>query len=290
MILRQQLAFARVPQAYRPDFTVAGDEPLRLAPLDQVLFDRFTAEIEASAASCAALLTYHAACRSGFPVRLPDNRDAFTPYVPLTAAAVTESPFAALIDDVDRLLDVLVRELSRAKATMEQVLTGDLPERDKLPRAVAAAVDPLRCSANLLSFALADLATLLGRQGRAESEVALRRLRGTLRSAAQGGTPLLVDGQVMIPETEIVIRGMRRSVDSPARLWSYGRSWKVRLQNVSQGGYCVSGVRGVEPGDHARLILASGRELLGSIKWAEDNRAGVMLASRLMLADPLINR
>ncbi|MBX9927250.1 MAG: hypothetical protein K2Y05_12910, partial [Hyphomicrobiaceae bacterium] len=263
-----------------------------LSPDEQQLLERFSAEVEASAASCAVLMTYHAAADAGYSVRLPRPHETILPYVPLTVAAVIEAPFAVLVP-ASRL--AIIRELpthlDRAKAAMENVIAStDIPAHRKFADAIEAAMLPISISSACLAVVLDDLAGLAEFAERPVQRLSFRRLRGALLSALDGGTPLLSDGMIEIPDTSIVIRGMRRSVDLEAKFSSYGRAWRVRVVNISQGGYCISGVDGITPGSPARLQLPGGRILDGSVKWVDGARAGVRLGSRLLLADPLLNQ
>lgn len=287
MVLHQAFAHARSP--FRRSKI---DVEIVLSPDDQLLLERFISEIQEAAASCAVLMTYHSARRCGFAARLPRPHEAILPYIPLTTGAVASSAFAPFMVPANvSMLSALPYYLTQAKTTMEDVLSnpGASPHR-RFAQAVEAAAGPLCAAMTFLVVTLDDLAAISRLQGRDACEAALRRLRSTVASALDGGTPLLIDGEIEFPPTTITIRGMRRSVDMRAQLASYGRTWSVRVQNISQGGFCASGVHGIETNAPVKLTLSSGRELMGSVKWVDGFRAGVRLNSRLLMADPLINQ
>ncbi len=263
-----------------------------LSPDEQQLLERFTSEVEASAASCAVLLTYRSAAIGGYSVRLPRPHETILPYVPLTVAAVVEASFARLMPAPHvAIIRQLPVHLDGAKTAMEHVIAAlEIPAHRKFTDAIEAAISPLRVSSACLAVILDDLGGLPAFAERPVQRLSFRRLRGALLSALDGGTPLLSDGVIEFPDTSIVIRGMRRSVDLEAKFSSYGRAWRVRVINISQGGYCVVGVDGLPPGSPARLQLAGGRILDGSVKWVDGARAGIGLGSRLLLADPLLNQ
>jgi len=291
MVVQQALAFIGLnsPLDTGPQLRPAKTA---LLPHEDQLLDRFTAEIEAAAASCAVLLTYRTAAVCGYEARLPRPHETLLPYVPLTVPAVAESSFAREMTATRRsILRRMPDYLAQSKTAMEHVLGNvDIPAHNKLASAVEAGYEPLKAGAAFVTVTLDDLAGLPDFAHRPALTLSLRRLRGALLSALDGGTPLLTDGVIELPDTSIVIRGMRRSVDIEAKMSSYGRSWKVRVLNISQGGYCVSGADGLATGSVARLQLNGGRVLDGSVKWNDGNRAGVRLSSRLLLADPLLNQ
>jgi hypothetical protein len=284
MVLRRALAFARVPFA---DLAATPASPADLDPLDAALLDRFAIEIEAAAVSCAALLTLHAAEARGQPARLPDGQ-TLVPYIPLTFAAVATSAVGdQLRPDTVRLLDALPHLLSRAKSIVENLLFGQAPAEVELARGVGAAIEPLRTAATLLMYVVDDLA---GLRGARQLPAGFGDIARTLRIAIAGGAPLLTDGVVVLPATTIVMRGVRRSVDIPATLAAGARRTAVRMQNVSQGGYCVRGASDIAKGDRVRLTLAGGRTLAGRVEWTRGDLTGVRLDVTLPLSDPLINR
>jgi hypothetical protein len=289
MVFRQALAFVGASLANEAS---GVSSPLYLGPSDFKLLDQFCAEIQAASVSCAVLMTAHSAHRCGFVFQMPREHETLVPYVPLTTGAIASSGFSKRLSASNAsMLGAIPHYLSAAKSRMENVLHNDSgPAHDRFLRSVDVAIDPLRTASTFLLVTLDDLAEIADLEPQILDESALRKLRHMLQSALNGGTPLLINGEVQFPHTEITIRGMRRIVDIRAKLLSYGRAWRVRVHDVSQGGFCVVGVRGIEPGDPARLLLPSGRELVGQVRWIDNDRAGVRFNSRLLLGDPLINQ
>lgn len=259
---------------------------------EELLLERFTAEVEAASAVTAALLTHRSARYRGYPVKHARQLETIVPFVPLSMAAAAEANFAASFPASMR---ARIRELplllDDAKTAMETVLgSSEVAAFEKLDRAVEAATFPLQAAATILTGLLDELVVLPHLASRSATTLSLRRLRAAVTAAAGGATPLLVDGNISLPDTSIVIRGMRRSVDLEAKLSTYGQFWKARVVNISQGGYCVTGAKGLESGAKVQLKLDSGRILPGSVKWVDGDRAGIAFASRLLISDPLLNR
>lgn len=264
--------------------------------LETQLLARFTAEIKASAVSCSVLLTLHAAHLRGLPAQLPPPHVIIVPYIPMTVAAIAATSFAEDLPDGGRAIShALPYFLALTKTEMEHVMFTAPGSPDVFMRAIAAAISPLQSASKLLLLALGDLAAL-ARSGTttpeadAEQRKDIERIRADLAGALHGGTPLLRNGVVTIPATDIATRGVRRAVDFQARLDRGPLSWRVRVHNISQGGCGISGAMAIASGDCATLVIDTGRKLGGTIRWTDGQKAGFMFADTLLIADPLINQ
>lgn len=260
-----------------------------LSMQDTRLLERFTAEVTASALSCAALLSCFNTIQFDRVILMPADLRLYTPPSPMTFTAVTGSEIAELLSHETRAA------LSGYQYYLEagkRLLSGHLePGRENVAvefDAFRALLAPFK-TASLFSLMTArDLSQLHASMGTGKCIGELDKLAADLDEANRGGTPYFLDRHFVVPGAADQMRGLRIQLNSEAVLTHRGGVSTVIVRDVSQGGLGLEGVEAMRPGSAVSLLLPTGRKLSGEVHWQEGTRAGINLTERLALSDPLM--
>ncbi len=256
---------------------------------DARLLERFSGEVFASALSCAAIMSCFNMIQFDREILIPRDLRTYLPLNPLSFSAVLSSDIADLLQHETRAA------LSGYQYYLEagkRLLSGYLdPGRVEIPidfDVLKAMQTPFTTASMFSMLTLKDLARLHSDLGADRWSEDLRTLAGDLDAATRGDSPYFQNRKFDVPGAADQMRGLRIQLNSEATLTYHGMARQVLIRDISQGGLGVEGVTMMQPGTPVRLLLPTGRELIGEICWQEDTRAGISLSERLPLSDPLM--
>jgi hypothetical protein len=142
------------------------------------------------------------------------------------------------------------------------------------------------CATALL--AIYELDNISAEHPNIESLEHMTAISDALIAARDGGAPFLHKGLPNFPEWAERRHKMRFTVNASALLTTPRRKSNVMVINASRKGFGLDLVVGVNVRDLVSIELENGRKFIGTVKWFEGKRAGVMLRKSLSASDPLL--
>lgn len=225
------------------------------------------------------------------------QRGAARASTPRALAVFAPAPSARLASAVDRLvaeeIDAGVCEALQSFAAHLQLVQrmstafiagGDADAGHPVDAEVLA--DAWRRTCTTAAAAIIALAALAA-PSNAGSE-ATEQVLALLAEAGAGSTPCLdPEGRIAIPGWAERRRDARYDTQKSAMAHCDGVSTPVNIRDLSATGLGLDVPSGAKPGDRLTLRLPSGREITGTVAWADGRRAGLKLDRRLPDDDPL---
>ncbi len=145
----------------------------------------------------------------------------------------------------------------------------------------------IACSSGLSFISAVQLA--LNNYDISGSAVESAPLLSLLESAIRG-EPALLDsnGEITMPSRAERRKGHRVRVRCSARLVRNGREQHVILRDISTTGLGLDAVQDVTPGDKVAIHIGQSLSTEGTIVWANDHRAGILLRRPIHSDDPRV--
>lgn len=215
--------------------TTAASSVPDLTPQDNLLLERFTAEIFASAVACTAVLSCFNAVQLDRTIILPAELRGHVPMSPMTFTAVLGSEVIELLHEETRAA------LSGYQYYIEsgkQILNGHLEAgRCGLPvdyAALKSMQNQFKTGSLFALMTVKELGLLYSALRNDQWVKALTYLAADLNEATRGSSPYFNNGQFDVPNATDLMRGVRRQLNSEAVLTHDGVARKVHVRDVSQ--------------------------------------------------------